>query len=103
MLAPALERLPASHVKQVVEPGLLAYFPAMHAAQNSDDDAQRELEDVPAGQSVQTVSLEAPIAMEYLPDVQPTQRVAFGSGLNVPAGHDRQEEKEGAASWSLYL
>ena len=52
VLAPAPERLPASHVKQVVAPGL-EYFPAMHAAQKSVDDAQRELEDMPAGQSVQ--------------------------------------------------
>ena len=36
--------------------------------------------------------------VEYLPDTQPTQRVAFGSGLNVPAGHDRQEEKEGGTT-----
>jgi hypothetical protein len=41
--------------------------------------------------------------VEYLPDTQSTQRVAFGSGLNVPAGHDRQKEKEGAAMLSLYL
>ena len=68
MLAPALERLPAAHVKQVAEPGL-AYFPAMHAAQKSDDDAQRELEDVPAGQSVQT---EAAVAA-YLPASQGRQ------------------------------
>jgi hypothetical protein len=58
---------------------------------------------LPVGQSVQTVSLEAPMEVDYLPDTQPTQRVAFGSGLNVPAGHDRQEEKEGAAMMSLYL
>ena len=68
MLAPAPERLPASHVKQVVAPGL-EYFPAMHAAQKSVDDAQRELEDVPAGQSVQT---EAPAVAAYLPASQGT-------------------------------
>ena len=49
------------------------------------------------------VALEAPMAVEYLPDTQSAQRVAFGSGLNVPAGHDRQEEREGAATLSLYL
>ena len=84
VLALALERLPASHVKQVVEPGLLAYFPAMHAAQNSDEDAQRELEDVPAGQSVQTV---APVVSAYLPASQGRQvskEVAPGVGEWVP-------------------
>ena len=69
VLAPALEREPAAHVKQVVEPGL-AYFPAMHTAQTSGDDAQRELEDVPAGQSVQT---EAPAVAAYLPASQGRQ------------------------------
>ena len=69
MLAPALERLPASHVKQVAEPGL-AYFPAMHAAQKSGEDAQRELEDVPAGQSVHT---EAPAVAAYFPASQGRQ------------------------------
>ena len=69
VLAPAPERLPASHVKQVVAPGL-EYFPAMHAAQKSVDDAQRELEDVPAGQSVQT---EAPAVAAYLPASQGRQ------------------------------
>ena len=68
MLAPALERLPASHVKQVVEPGL-AYFPALHTAQKSGEDAQREFEDVPAGQSVHT---EAPVAA-YFPASQGRQ------------------------------
>jgi len=69
VLAPALEREPAAHVKQVVEPGL-AYFPAMHAAQKSGDDAQRELKDVPAGQSVQT---EEPAVAAYLPASQGRQ------------------------------
>ena len=69
MLAPAPERLPASHVKQVVAPGL-EYFPAMHAAQKSIDDAQRQLQDVPAGQSVQT---EDPAESAYLPAWQGRQ------------------------------
>ena len=69
MLAPASERLPASHVKQVVAPGL-EYFPAMHAEQKSVDDAQRELEDVPAGQSAQT---DAPVVAAYLPASQGRQ------------------------------
>jgi hypothetical protein len=69
VLAPAFERLPAAHVKQVAEPGL-EYIPAMHAAQKSGDDAQRVLEDVPAGQSVQT---EAPAVAAYLPASQGRQ------------------------------
>ena len=69
VLALALERFPAAHVKQVVEPGL-AYFPAMHTAQKSGDDAQRELEDLPAGQSVQT---EAPAVAAYFPASQGRQ------------------------------
>jgi len=83
VLAPALERVPASHVKQAVEPGL-AYFPAMHAAQKSNDDPQRELEDVPAGQSVQT---EAPAVAAKVPASQGTQaskEVAPGVGEYVP-------------------
>ena len=69
VLAPAPERVPAAHVKQVVAPGL-AYVPAMHAAQKSGDDAQRELEDVPAGQTVQ---MEAPAVAAYLPASQGRQ------------------------------
>jgi len=87
VLAPAPERLPASHVKQVVAPGL-EYFPAMHAAQKSVDDAQRELEDVPAGQSVQT---EAPAVAAYLPASQGRQvskEVAPGVAEKVPVLQD---------------
>ena len=69
MLAPALERLPASHVAQVDEPGR-ACFPAVHSVQKEGDDAQRELKDVPAGQSVQT---EAPVVSAYLPASQARQ------------------------------
>ena len=69
VLAPALERVPATHVKQVVEPGL-AYFPALHTAQKSGEDAQREFEDVPAGQSVHT---EAPAVAAYFPASQGRQ------------------------------
>ena len=83
VLAPAPERLPSSHVKQAVAPGF-EYFPAMHAAQKSGDDAQRELKDVPAGQSVQTV---APAVSAYLPASQGRQvskEVAPGVGEYVP-------------------
>ena len=69
VLAPALERLPASHVAQVDEPGR-ACFPAVHTVQKEGDDAQRELKDVPAGQSVQT---EAPAVAAYLPASQGRQ------------------------------
>ena len=89
VLAPALERVPASHVKQAVEPGL-AYFPAMHAAQKSNEDPQRELEDVPAGQSMQT---EAPAVAAYLPTSQGRQvskLVAPMFGECVPALHGVQ-------------
>ena len=70
----APEYLPVSQWRQVVAPGVGEYFPAMHAAQKSGDDAQRVLKDVPAGQSVQT---EAPAVSAYL-----------------PASHGRQVSKE---------
>ena len=79
MLAPALERLPASHVAQVDEPGR-ACFPAVHSVQKEGDDAQRELKDVPAVQLVQT---EAPAVSAYLPASQGRQvsgEVAPGIG-----------------------
>ena len=79
VLAPALERVPASHVKHVLDPGLEC-FPASHTKQTSGDDAQRELEDVPAGQLVQT---EAPAVSAYLPASQGRQvpnEVAPGVG-----------------------
>ncbi len=82
-LAPAPERVPASHVSQAVEPGL-EYVPAMHVAQKSDDDPQRELEYVPAGQSVQT---EAPAVVAYLPasqGMQVSKEVALTVGEEVP-------------------
>ena len=82
-LAPALERLPASHVTQVAEPGR-ACFPTTHSVQKADDDAQRELKDVPAGQSVQT---EAPAVAAYLPASQGRQvskEVAPGVAEKVP-------------------
>ena len=66
VLAPALERLPGAHVAQVDEPGR-ACFPAVHTVQKEGEDAQRTLNDVPAGQSVQT---EAPAVSAYLPASQ---------------------------------
>ena len=67
--APEVEKVRGGHVKQATDPGL-EYFPAMHAAQKSIDDAQRQLQDVPAGQSVQT---EDPAESAYLPAWQGRQ------------------------------
>ena len=69
VLVPALDRLPASHVAQVVEPWF-EYLPAMHGPQKSGEDAQGEVEDVPAVQLVQT---EAPVASENVPASQGRQ------------------------------
>ena len=74
-----LPYLPASHVKQTVDPGP-EYFPAMHTVQKSGDDAQRKFNDVPAVQLAQT---EAPTVSAYLPPSQGRQvskEVAPGVG-----------------------
>jgi hypothetical protein len=69
VLAPVLDRLPASHVAQVVEPWF-EYLPVVHDPQKSGEDAQREVEDVPGIQLVQT---EAPVASANVPASQGRQ------------------------------
>ena len=67
----------------MAEPGL-ACFPAVHSVQKTEDDAQREFKDVPAGQSVHR---EAPLVSAYLPASQGRQfskEVAPGVGEWVP-------------------
>ena len=86
VLAAALDRFPASHARQALDPGF-AYLPAVHTVQEPGEDAPINIEAVPPVQLVQT---EEAKVLANVPDWQGTHvlaDVAKGVPEKVPVLH----------------